>query len=183
MNIPSPATKDELKEYAAELRRLRRKEQIKPAGRRDDALIEECSQSINYCEQRLAELGAEKTAALSGFRSRAKWIAAAAAALAVLFAASAVSYAYGRKTLSDDVQWSVRHYYFEDDGRMHTYEEVLRGSVDLFRDELNHHNFDSEDELKEAFGDGLCLPGSLHAVYFVSAEAWGESGNADKMRV
>ena len=178
MNIPSPATKDELKEYAAELRRLRRKEQIKPAGRRDDALIEECSQSINYCEQRLAELGAEKTAALSGFRSRAKWIAAAAAALAVLFAASAVSYAYGRKTLSDDVQWNVRHYYFEDDGKLYTYEEIMRASVDIPRDELEHRIFDSEEALRAEFGEGLLLPGSLRAVYFVSAETWGVRGNA-----
>lgn len=178
MNIPSPATKYELKEYAAELRRLRRRERIKPAGKRDEALIEECSLSLNYCEQRLAELGAANASPVSGISGPVRWIAAAAAALAVLFAASAISYAYGRKTLSDDVQWNVRHFYFEDDGKMYSYEEMMRGSVDIPRDELTHRTFDSEEALRAEFGEGLLLPGSLRAVYFVSAETWGERGNA-----
>ena len=178
MNIPSPATKYELKEYAAELRRLRRRERIKPAGKRDEALIEECSLSLNYCEQRLAELGAANASPVSGIRGPVRWIAAAAAALAVLFAASAISFAYGRKTLSDAVQWNVRHYYFEDDGKMYTYEEIMRASVDIPRDELEKRSFDSEEALRAEFGEGLLLPGSLRAVYFVSAEAWGERGNA-----
>lgn len=177
IDIPPCAEEKEYREYSAQLRRSRARELLKPKRRRDNDLLDEIDSTLLYCRKRLDEIAPASRNRRQG-RLRFSRIAAVAAVIALLLAVSTVSYAVGRKLLSKDVQWSVRHYYFEDDGRMHTYEEVLRGSVDLFRDELNHHNFDSEDELKEVFEDGLCLPGSLHAVYFVSAEAWGESGNA-----
>lgn len=172
MRAPEPATKKEYRAYADKLRRTMNAELKKPEAERDNELIKECEMSILYCEERLSELGAGKKRV--GFSVKhLRWVAAAAVVVLIL-GTGIVSYSYGRKALSDDVQWNVRRYWF-DGNYIKTYEE--QGEM-IPRNEFETHSFDSEDELRAAYGEDLLLPGSLTGVYFVSATAYGEPGNA-----
>lgn len=171
MKIPEPASKNEYRAYAARLRRVLRAELAKPESRRDGELIDECEKSALYCEQRLMELGCPRGKNYCVFSLKpVKWIAAAAALL--IIGSSVISYAYGRKALSDKVQWNVRRFSLEDSGIWGD-----RGE-EILRDETETRIYASEEELRAAFGENLLLPGSLKGVYFVMAEAHGVSGNA-----
>ena len=173
MRIPDTATKKEYRAYAQNLRRTMNAELKKPEAERDDELIEECETSILYCEERLSALGAGKKKHDPLSIKPLRW-AAAAAVVVLILGTGIVSYSYGRKALSDEVQWNVRRYWF-DGNYIKTYEE--QGEM-IPRNEFETRSFDSEDELRAAYGEELLLPGSLTGVYFVSATAYGEPGNA-----
>ena len=174
MKLPDPVTLDEYKELAASLKRRRRAELLKPRSKRDRDLIDECEQTLLYCDQRILELGGEirKSGASLG-SVRLRWAAAIAVALALILATSVVAYAYGRKALSDQVQWNVRRILVENGDKL-----INRVETDISRNDFDEHSFDSEESLRAEYGDELLLPGSITGVYFVSATAYGEPGNA-----
>lgn len=170
MRAPEPATKKEYRAYADKLRHAMKAELKKPEAERDNELIKECETSILYCEERLSELGAGKKRV--GFSVKPlRWVAAAAVVVLIL-GTGIVSYSYGRKALSDDVQWNVRYFNFE--GNFFPDDNA----EEMTRNEFETHTYDSEDELRAAYGEDLILPGSLTGVYFVSATVHGEPGNS-----
>ena len=75
--------------------------------------------------------------------------------------------------MSDQLQWNVRRVRIEDPEA-----DVGQWTETVPRDESEKRTFSSEDALRAAYGSGLLLPGSFRGVYFVSAAAWGEPGNA-----
>lgn len=174
MNLPDPVTLDEYRELASSLKRRRRAELLKPRSKRDRELIDECDKTLLYCNQRILELGgtASKTGVSIG-AMRLSWAAAIALVIALIMATSVVAYASGRRALSDKVDWNIRRVLLNDE------EDYLNGmGRNIPRDELDEHKFTSESELRSEYGDDLLLPGSLKAVYFVSATAYGKPGNA-----
>ena len=171
MITPESATKKEYRAYAQNLRRTMNAELKKPEAERDDELIEECETSILYCEERLSALGAGKKKHDPLSIKPLRW-AAAAAVVVLILGTGIVSYSYGRKALSDEVQWNVRYFNFE--GNFFPDDNA----VEITRNEFETHTYDSEDELRTAYGEDLILPGSLTGVYFVSATVHGEPGNS-----
>ena len=172
MHIPKPASKKEYREYASRLSRIRAAELEKPEPERDEALIEECGESILYCRREMkdAPKGSE-----GGIRGKtARRIIAAAAIIAVLLASNVISFASGRALLFDSLYWNVKRFrLYGSEGYGPDYES----GVTVPR-EKTVRSFDSEEELKAFFGEELLLPGSLKGVYFVSATSEGERGNA-----
>lgn len=174
MKLPESATVKDYKELSAKLRRIRRAELLKPAKRRDRELIDECEQTLVYCNQRILELGGNISKSNVALGSgRLKWAVAIATVIAIILATGVAAYAAGRKALSDQVQWNVRRIKVENADDFWN-----RVETDIPRDELDMHTFSSESELRSEYGEDLLLPGSFKAVYFVSATAYGQPGNA-----
>lgn len=175
MKLPDSVTLNEYRELASALKRRRRAELLKPRSKRDRDLIDECEQTLLYCDQRILELGgsASKTGVPIG-TMRLKWAAAIALVIAIIMATGVVAYASGRRALSDKVDWNVRRILIENE------EDYINGIMgrEIPRNEQDEHTFTSESELRSEYGENLLLPGAFKAVYFVSATAYGKPGNA-----
>lgn len=171
MKTPEPASEREYRAYIKKLRQEVRSELKKPPRERDEALIGECGETAAYCERRLSELGAGRDKRFYLNKRPLRWAAAALAAVLLLFGTGVVSYSFGRKALSEQVQWNVMHFRIKENGFRDPEGEIQRN-------ELETRKYDSEEALRAAYGEDLLLPGSLRGVYFVSAEVHGEPGNA-----
>lgn len=164
-------TKTEYESYAEKLEHMLDTEAAKPAGERDDELIEECMDTILYFRERASQNCAAKP------RAGRRWIKAAAACLllaaAVLITAvvhpSRVSEASeGPLHLSADVYWEkdgIKLYFQPDSWEGIPFYTAVPGAPEVTPDPdpnqgVNNPNytFFSEEEIRQHYGSRMLIP-------------------------
>lgn len=155
---PAPATKKEYESYAASLKSIISSELKKTACERDNGLIKECAESIDYCRERIRELGTSDRRSRGSGIMRARSLRVAAAVLVAAMLMTGVVITVHGKAIFSAVTWAVN--------RLTENNEAVR-------------RFTSEKSFRRFVGESVLLPGEVEGLEFVSAEVSGPMENAD----
>ncbi len=158
--------------------RMLDKQVVKPAAKRDEALIEECEETMLFCAERMKALQPEKGEAAK--RTLPRWlrlVGETAAALVVLLAISVpVAQASGVNIWSALIHWNKN--YLRIDYSVNGDQDPPKGeyrpnnTVSVgYENEIKMISFDSEEGMREYLGSSFLYPYGMEGLEFISAEA------------
>lgn len=173
------------KEYAklsAKAERILEKETKKAMGARDDALIDECMETLRYCNEREAAVKMEDLEKENGHSGGIKLKRAAIAAclvLVVLIISASVAQAAGFRVWSALVHWD-KNYLSVNTAPTQENDPAQGQSVqntgEIQGDEIETVLFDAEAEMIAQYGDKLLFANGANDLEFVKGEVSADPG-------
>ena len=173
------------KEYAklsAKADRILEKETKKAMGARDDALIDECMETLRYCNEREAIVKREELETKKDCSGRIKLKRAAIAAclvLVVLIVSASIAQAAGFKVWSALVHWDKNYLTVNSAPTQENDPEQgqsVENTGEIQGDEIETVLFDAEAEMIAQYGDKLLFANGANDLEFVKGEVSADPG-------